>query len=279
MKNNLGKCVRSLFCAAISVGFSAVSLHSQGQIVTLSDANTVAQISVGNQAGMYYWNVDGQNQLFQQWFWYRVGNVGGEHSIDTIGAPSITTPTASTLNTTYANSQLSVLVKYSLTGGSLGSGISDISEQISLHNNGSTPLDLHFFQYSDFDLGGVTGGDTVSLDKDTRGYYGADQTKGPYTLSETVVSPRATHGEAAFYNQTLLGLNDASPTTLNDNAGPVGPGDVTWGFEWDLSLGVGGTFVISKDKYLSVPEPSAFALISVGLVVFAAIRRRGLAGF
>ena len=55
------------------------------------------------------------------------------------------------------------------------------------------------------------------------------------SLSETVVTPGATHGEAGLFPQTRNNLNDANPTTLNDIAGPAGPGDVTWALEWDLT--------------------------------------------
>jgi hypothetical protein len=100
------------------------------------------------------------------------------------------------------------------------------------------------------------------------------QTKGSTILSETSVTPGANHGEANFYPNTLNSLNDASPTTLNDNVGPVGPGDATWAFEWDTTVNPGGSFIISKVLSLQVPEPSSFALFSLGLAACALYRRR-----
>lgn len=127
-------------------------------------------------------------------------------------------------------------------------------------------------------MNGTTGGDTVQLGKNIHGLFNeADQTKGSSSLSETVVTPGANHGEAALFNQTLNELNDANPTTLNDNAGPIGPGDATWAFEWDFTIAAGSSVGISKDKYLSigtVPEPSVLALISLGLLAFGVQRRR-----
>src|SRR5215471_5719398 len=58
-------------------------------IETLTDNNSVAQIDPNGQAGMFSWTVDGVQNLFQQWFWYRVGTNGPENSIDTISAPAI----------------------------------------------------------------------------------------------------------------------------------------------------------------------------------------------
>jgi hypothetical protein len=56
----------------------------------------------------------------------------------------------------------------------------------------------------------------------------------------------------------------------------VGPGDVTWAYQWDVSVPVGGTFQISKDKNLSagvIPEPATVALLSVVAGMLLAMRR------
>jgi len=50
-------------------------------------------------------------------------------------------------------------------------------------------------------------------------------------------------------------------------------------FQWDLSIAAGGSVTLDVDKNLTlpvcaVPEPSAAALISVGLVGAAFLRRR-----
>ena len=68
------------------------AIISQAQ-VTLTDGNSVALLDPTSQAGMYYWAVQNtpntyQNQLNQQWFWYRVGTSDPERSINTISAPA-----------------------------------------------------------------------------------------------------------------------------------------------------------------------------------------------
>jgi len=223
---------------------------------------------------MTNWVVDGQNELAQQWFWYRVGSTGPEQPISAIGAPVFSTPNARTLYTTYNNGSIGVTINYLLTGSSPGSGKSDVSESISITNASAAPIQFHFFQYSDFDLGGP-GGDTVQLGRNLRGLFNeADQTDGTVLLTETVVTPGANHGEAAFYNATLVKLSDGNPDTLNDNAGPVGPGNVTWALEWDFTINPGSSVGITKDKYLQVPEPSVLGLLSVGLLALG-LKRRG----
>jgi hypothetical protein len=268
---------RFLHLGIIVSALAASALQSRAQIVTLSDNNSIAQINPGSQAGMFNWSVEHQSQLAQQWFWYRVGPAGPEHSIDTISAPSINLFNGTRgLSTTYNNGAYSVEVDYSLTGGLAGSGYSDIGESIRINNTSTAPLEFHFFQYSDFDLGGLVGGQTVQLGRNLQGLYNeAFQTLGGNTFSETVLSPGANHGEAGLFNTTLVKLNNGVADTLNDNAGPVGPGDATWAFEWDFLIAPGSSALISKDKYIQlVPEPSALALISVGLAGLALRKRR-----
>jgi len=106
----------------------------------------------------------------------------------------------------------------------------------------------------------------------------AYQTDGNLSLSEivsdTVTTPGADHGEAGIYAATLAKLNDGLATDLNDAVGPVGPGNVTWTFQWDFNIPGGGTVIISKDKLLVVPEPSPLFLVATGLVGYGLLRRR-----
>jgi len=257
---------------------SGQSLYAQ--TVNLIDQNSSAQINLGvgpsNGVGMVNWIVDGQNELAQQWFWYRVGPAGPESSISSISAPTIFTPNARTLYTSYNNGAYGVTINYLLTGSALGTGKSDVSESITITNGTAAPLQFHFFQYSDFDLGGA-GGDTVTLGKNLRGLYNeADQTDGIAYLTETVVTPGANHGEAALFNTTLTKLSDGNTDNLSDTVGPVGPGNATWAFQWDLVINPYSSVGISKDKYLQVPlvpEPTCLGLLAVGLLGWAAHRR------
>lgn len=274
---------RKHFILGVMASALAASVwQSQAQIVTLTDQNSVAQIDTGSSAGMFNWSVQGQNQLAQQWFWFRVGPSGAEHPINTISAPTITTPNARTLYTTYNNGAFSVEVDYSLTGGSAPSGRSDIGESIRINNLTGAPLDFHFFQYSDFDLGGLTGGQTVQLGRNLGGFFNEALQTGPGAIlgetvrSDTGVVPGAAHGEVGLFNATLVKLNNGVADNLNDNAGPIGPGDATWALQWDMLIDPGSSALISKDKFiqLTVPEPSALALISVGLAGLALRKRR-----
>jgi PEP-CTERM motif len=251
----------------------------QAQIVTLSSGGSTASIDTGSQAGMFNWVVDGQDQLAQQAFWYRLGGSGLASPISTISAPAILNPDSSHLTTTYTAPSFSIRLDYVLSG---GVGTAGLHESITINNTTANALDFHFFQYSDFDLGGTPGGDTVQLGTDLHGQYNyvLQQKSGGFQVQEADVVPSSTHAEAGFFPQTLNELNGVSGLQLNDNAGPL-TGDVTWAFEWDYSAGSpvglipgGGSVSISKVLTLTVPEPSSAAFIGLGMLALALRLRR-----
>lgn len=258
-------------CAAV-----CVAIPAKAQIVTLTDLNSSAQINTASQSGMFNWMVDGVNQLYQQWFWYGIGTGTPQSSIDTISAPTITTPNAFTANIAYHNAQLSAQVTYVLTGGVLGSGGSALNESIHVVNVSNGNLVLRFYQYSDFDLMGTPGGDTLQLYRNLGGkFYEAIQTKGNIVMSETDVVPGADHGEASAFPSLLNRLNGGTQITLADNTGIVGPGDTAWALEWDVTLTPGASLDISKNKVISaVPEPGTLSLVGLGVLALVWRKRR-----
>lgn len=266
----------------VALGLLGAVGQLPAQIVTLTDGNSVAHVDPYSSSGMYDWYVQGQNQLQQQWFWYGVGN-GPVQSIDQIATPIITTTGTRGLTATYVNpGNFSVGIDYLLTGGStVGVGqnaVSDISEAIKIVNLSGSTLSFHFYQYSHFNLGGL-GQDTVELGKNLRGLFNeATQTSPGVALTETVTTPGANQGEVAPAGTTLATLTGGGVVNLGTgNVGPVS-GDVTWALQWDLTIAPGATALISKDKYLSVvvvPEPSALALLGLGLGVVIFRRRAG----
>ncbi|HXR03485.1 MAG TPA: hypothetical protein VN836_02120 [Verrucomicrobiae bacterium] len=269
-----GKGFAVTWLAAFVLVFQIVVGTASAQIYTLANGNSSVSINLGSQAGMYNWSVDGQNQLNQQWFWYRVGSSGPEASIDTIGTPTAVEYGTSILDTTYTAAKFSLSVDYTLTGGSLTSGASDLAETIVIQNLTGSTLPFYFFQYADFNLGGTPNNDSGQLDKTSKGFNQVDQTDGFCHLGEnvdTVVSHPATYGEVANDNSILSSLNNATPTILNDNRSTTG--NVKWALEWVANIAPDGTYIISKDLNMSgvvpvvpVPEPSGWSLILLGLL-------------
>jgi hypothetical protein len=266
-----GRRITSL--SAVLVASGALIFASQSFATTLVDSGSTATVDFNSSAGMSSWTVDGQNQLNQQWFWYRVGSSGVAMPINSISTAAVVTSGANGVTATYQNTDFALTIDYSLVGGGVGSGYADITEDISVTKlvNDGNPLDFHLFQYSDFNLLDTPGGQSVTLfPGGLSGFNDAIQTKGATQIAETITSPNANHGEAGLTSDspnTLYRLNNVSGLILNDHD-TAGVGDATWALQWDTSINYGQPFYIIKDKQLSIqmiPEPGTLALLALGL--------------
>ncbi len=251
------------FCGIFMIGLTATVAHG----ITLIDGNSTIMVDPTSQAGMNQWKVNGVNYDAKQWFWYRIGTSGGEQSIENISAPAVTLYDFNgdsyndTARMVYNNNNLNVDLRMGVTGSPAGGGLSDIDEVIRITNNTSSTMDLHFFQYNNFILSDHN--DLVYFDGNNHVVQ-----RGPaigveelYNEGESVVTGAPIH-EAGIVPSTLNSLNDLGPTTLNGNGASYG--DVSWAFEWNLTIPAHGTMIISKDKILNiVPEPSGILLLSV----------------
>ncbi len=106
----------------------------------------------------------------------------------------------------------------------------------------------------------------------------ASQYDAAWVMTETTENPNGDRGEVGYWSTTLGKLNDGLATDLDDTShGPIGPGDLTWAFQWDRTIGVDDTFQISKDKQIRtfVPEPVTMAGLLLGIGALGGyIRRR-----
>jgi hypothetical protein len=244
----------------------------------LTNGNSSVTVQADADYGMNNWTVDGQTQLYKQWFWYRTGASGQEKPINNLSLTSAVLTSPSTLDSVYSSSTFNIGITYALLGGLTGSGSSAVTEQIKISNLTGSALDFHFFQYVDFDLGGSWLGDTASMEQNLQGLFEkAIQTKGNAFFAEEIVSPAANHGEVGLSQSILTKLQDGLPTTLNDSTGPV-TGDAVWAFQWDIVIPSYDSFTIAINKSVydasPVPEPATLTLFGIGGIVFGALRRR-----
>jgi hypothetical protein len=271
------KRVASLGAWLVLSGMLLLPGQSIAQIVTLTDAGSTATIDLGSSAGMNSWTVNGQNQLNQQWFWYRTDG-GIAQPINTIGGLQYQITGNNKLDAFYQNNQLNFEIIYTLIGGGINSGNANMTEQIMAINQSSSALDLNFYQYSNFNLLGVAN-DNVQIFGSPGDYNFVRQWNGSTAIQEAINSPSASAAAAALYNQTLNELNTTPGLNLN---GPLaaGPGNVTWALQWSQTLDAnGGEFDLTKEKSLSisvVPEPPTVAIIAMGAGALGLALRRKL---
>ena len=258
-------------CAALAIFAGAAT----AQVVTIADGNSDAEFDLGG-GGQFNWHVDGLDELFNQDFFFRAGAMTDELSVTSTGIVGHTLtdtnffvdPRVDTLFVRYfdAPTGLEFDIRYSLQGGSAGSGTADLAEQIIIRNVGNAATDVSFFQYVDFDLNGSSGGDVGEI---LNGRV-ATQSEGGMSVTETVVTPAPSFYDMKEFPDIILNFFDGLPTTLSNDPGPVA-GDLAWAFQWDFSLAPGQTFLISKDKLIT-PAPGAIALL--GIAGLAGCRRR-----
>ena len=265
--------------AAVLVALMCLAAtQAHGGVFTLVDGNTSAGFNTNSQTGQFSWVVNGVNRLQQQWSWYRIGGSGPEASLDTL-----TITNEGTADVDFDGDPDTLLVKLSGTGfdlelsylllGSAGTnGVSDIAEQLTITNTSATPLDFHFFQFTDFDL---TGSDTA----EALGGNTFRQTGG-LAVAETVFTPTPSHFETGTRQSLINSLNDGLATTWS-GATPAGPGNVAWATQWDAQINPGDSYLIGKaTAFAVVPEPSTLSVSVLALLGYLTLsrprtRRRG----
>jgi hypothetical protein len=252
-----------ILAVVIALGWGAGAM---GEI--LVDGNSAAHLDLSPGSNiMDWWQVNGIDHLCEQSFWIRLGDETPT-ILSSLALASSAMPAPNYLTATYAdpNQRYEVDLAFLLAGGSsVGPVSSDLAESIRIRNTSGAPLAIHFYQYVDFNVAGTWYDDGVQMSGGMFGVNTVDQWEGPYSLAETVVTPRPSHYQADWWHGGFLGLfSDASYNLSNKTSEEQT--DLVWAFQWDTTIAAGGSFVISKDKLLTtVPEPGTLGL----LVLFA----------
>jgi len=265
---------------AALAGAAVFAASANAQIVSLFDGNAEAVFDPDSQSGHRDWFVNGTDHMFQQWFWIRAGNDPAERSIDSLvkftqqvtDTNTVEDPRPDTLSVGYREpgaARYEVYGTFTLRGGAPGQTLSDILEVLTIRNTSNEPLTFSFFQYADFDINGTAGGDSGQI------IIGRipQQWEGNAFATEAIETPAPSRWQIDTFPAIIGSLTDAGITNLNNSAGPIGPGDLSWAMQWDFSLAPGQEFIISKDKII-VPAPGALGVLALAGIAGARRRRR-----
>jgi hypothetical protein len=245
--------------------------------LVLTSGNSQISMDPASAKGVYSWLVDSASIVYQQWFWIRTNAETAESALGTGAVPLVAAQaTGNRGAVAYQGDGYTATVRFSLSGGALGSQASDLSELITIKNTSSQVLSLDFFQYANFQFSAF---DTVHFLADNRVLQTSQPlSNGGVYLNETITTTDGlVHHQAGVYTDILDSLNDAGVTTLTDS--DLAAGDVAWAFQWHKDLAPGGVFLISKDLNVSdplpVPEPVPWG-VPAGLGIAYLVFRRYL---
>ena len=136
---------------------------------------------------------------------------------------------------------LRITVTLRLRGGGTGSFKASMTETIMIENLTPSPMNVAFFQYTDFDLSSSPGDDHVELSGGALEF--AKQEDPGAIMTQTITGKLPTQAQVDVLdgaNDQLVELNDASTTILPSILGPVF-GNTTYAYGWDLALTRSGT--------------------------------------
>lgn len=239
-------------------------IHSEGQTISSTSSASSLQIVLnGAGAGLSDWQYAGGSQLAQQWFYYSIGS-SSVNSIDQISTAGSVSSSANSLSATYSSNTISVQTTFLLNNPAT------LSDTLTIANptgSGQT-VTFHFYQFSEFSLGGTTSGQNVVLSYNGISAIANQTGPGNVSLHDQSGGSSAPTPEQQAGLATMFGLvNGNTATNLNNTTLTAGPGNAVYALEWDKTLAPGQSFQISEIQTLTAtPEPSSIVLGVCGTV-------------
>ncbi|MEZ6073116.1 MAG: hypothetical protein R3C10_23325 [Pirellulales bacterium] len=249
--------------------------HATAALVILNDRNSEVRTDLFTNFNV--WNVDGTDHLKQEWFWIRVNDDPKETIITSLNKDAFQygdgnlEPGDDRLFVRWFDpfDRFELTFEQVLTGGPVGSGVSDVTHTVRIVNLTDEPLDVNLFQLADFDLIGTETGDTVEFVSANV----VEQTELNSIMRETFTTHSPATTQVGMAGSILASLTDNAKTNLDGSVGPFSAADVEYAVQWTETIPVGGAFVVNKSLLISsadsiVPEPGAFVTLSAGVLLF-----------
>lgn len=265
--NRIGLSTLVAAVVATSTGTAAAQVTvANGNSLISFDPLTVS-VPFGDSGGLQEWRTDSVGYIFEQSYYYRIGDAPRESHLATLPLVSQGSIGDSVVNASYAGSELGVDLSYTLLGGEAGSGSSILRSSVVLTNQSSLePLELSWFEYTDPDLPPSFFDNTVSGGVDgftIRGVGGANS----LSFSPASVTPDAFQASNANPFQFLRSsLRDDAITDLDPTLTAVPPEaeslplDYDVAFQWDLTIPADGSVTIERTMTTDESGPNVAVL-------------------
>lgn len=259
---------------------SVVRCSAQSYTEAIRDTSLQFNLN-GSSGGLTDWTVDGVNQLQSQWFYYSIGSTPASpiNSLATWTTPTVSTnlgQTQITLSSTYANSAQSLVTRYLLGSGPVGSGTATLATTLIFQNLSGSNEVINLYQVANFGVGGGTSSQFVQF-----GGIAIPNSVGQTNLlngsymhgSITGLTGGTSSGlglAAGLDDGTRLGLLGGSGAGFNDSSLSAGAGNVDYGYVFSATLATNASITISElQTIVSVPEPSSSSLSLISGAVAA----------
>jgi hypothetical protein len=279
---------RQLAAAFALAAFWAGPATAQvGGTLTDSTATYVQQTAPSGEnlasptGGVFKTESTAPNQLFQNWWYYRVQGDTREYPFGTytrsaggqIAGSSNYTGNVATYNWTDTNA--SAATRFTSTyistlnhGAQVGTAT--LSQSFQITNPGVTALTIALYNYADLD---VNGPNPVDTDTATGGITAITDADGPWQVVHSAVGASAF--QVSVFSNIRDFLLDSSINNLNNTGLPFGPGDYTGAFQWNLTIPAGQSATVTSALAISpVPEPGTLLLTGAAGAGALAWRRR-----
>jgi len=243
-------------------GFSILQL-TFATLWDLRDQNSLVGIEDSAINGIFDWSMENPSfQIGGGNIWYREGASGGETYLGSTAPLSGSQVDSNIVALLYQVDSMILDVEYQLDGSTAGTYESRLTQSVTVSNTTGSALDVHLYQEWKYLFDDRTSNTLEVVSGNSLQYQEG------LMVGETVCSVDPTHFIATTDN-LIPELGDANPTTFGDVSGPVGPGVLSAGFQWDFTLAVGETRTFNVEHHVfMIPEPSTWALMLTASLLF-----------